>query len=160
MEVDIFVDDDEMPKIEKNIICKIIHTPGHSRGSISLLLKEEKALFTGDALVFPGDLPIYEDISNSIASIKTLQKIKNPEYLFSSWEPPIQGRDNISRRMDESLLYLKRIHAAVINNSHNAARQNSMELCRKVVDELGLPPFAVMPLVAKAFASSLIAESK
>jgi hypothetical protein len=33
-----------------------------------------------------------------------------------------------------------------------------MELCKKVVSELGLPPFAANPLVAKAFASSLAAE--
>jgi hypothetical protein len=31
-----------------------------------------------------------------------------------------------------------------------------MELCQKVVSELGLPPFAAIPLVAKAFASSLM----
>jgi hypothetical protein len=33
-----------------------------------------------------------------------------------------------------------------------------MELCQEVVKELVLPPFAAMPLVAKAFASSLITE--
>jgi len=39
--------------MEKNITSKIIHTPGHSKGSISLLLEEEKSLFTADALIFP-----------------------------------------------------------------------------------------------------------
>jgi len=30
-----------------------------------------------------------------------------------------------------------------------------MELCRQVIEELGLPPFAANPLTARAFASSL-----
>jgi len=157
--VDIFVDRDNQVELEKNILCTIIHTPGHSKGSISLLFEDEKSLFTADALPFPGDLPIYEDISQSIASIRRLQKIENLEYLFSSWEPPIQGQEKISKRMDESISYLKRIHTAVINNSSDPKQQSSMELlCQKVVSELGLPPFAAMPLVAKAFASSLVAE--
>jgi len=156
--VDNLVDGGETLELEKDMICKIISTPGHSQGSISLLFEEEKSLFTADALAFPGDLPIYEDISDCIASITTLQKIENVENLFSSWEPPIQGREKISKRMDESIAYLKRIHTAVINNSANEKRQDIMELCHKVVKELGLPPFAANPLVAKAFASSLAAE--
>lgn len=160
VEVDNLVDGGEILELEKDIICRIMHTPGHSKGSISLLFEEEKSLFTADALAFPGDLPIYEDISNCITSITKLQKIENVENLLSSWEPPIQGRDKISKRMDESIAYLERIHTAVINNSNNEKQQNIMELCQKVVSEIGLPPFAVNPLVAKAFASSLAAEQK
>ncbi|MCP3932576.1 MAG: MBL fold metallo-hydrolase [Bacteroidetes bacterium] len=155
--VDKFVTDEDKLELENNIICKIIHTPGHSKGSISLLLEDEKTLFTADALTFPGDLPIYEDISTCITSITTLQKIENLEYLFSSWEPPIQGQEKIDKRMKESITYLQRIHNAVINNCNSEIKQNIMELCKRVVSELGLPPFAVNPLVAKAFASSLSA---
>jgi hypothetical protein len=60
--------------------------------------------------------------------------------------------------MNESIAYLERIHTAVMNNSLMNKQQNIMDLCHKVVSELGLPPFAAMPLVAKAFASSLVAE--
>lgn len=51
---------------------KVIHTPGHTSGSISLYIEEEKAIFTGDTL-FAGsigrtDLPgaSYEEIISSI----------------------------------------------------------------------------------------------
>lgn len=157
--IDKFIDDGQILELENSIICKIVHTAGHSKGSISLLFEEERSLFTADALISPGDLPIYEDIANSIASIRTLQKIENLEYLFSSWESPIQGQKNISKRMDESILYFKSIHTAVLNNSNNSTQQSIMELCQKVVSELGLPSVAVMPLVAKALASSIVAES-
>ncbi len=155
--VDRFVDGGETIELEKNIIGKVIHTPGHSKGSISLLFEKESSLFTADALALPGDLPIYEDISACLTSIKTLQKIDNVENLFSSWEPPIQGQGKIIKRMEESIAYLQRIHNAVINNHTNEKQQSIMELCQKVVRELGLPPFAATPLVAKAFASSLVA---
>ena len=38
-----------------NVDLKIIHTPGHSPGSISLYLPDQKLLFTGD-LVFKGGI--------------------------------------------------------------------------------------------------------
>jgi len=158
VEIDTLLDGGEIIELEQGISCRIIHTPGHSKGSISLLFVDDKSLFTADVLIYPGDLPIYEDISACLISIKMLQKIDNVENLFSSWESPIQGQDNIIKRMDESIAYLERIHYAVINNSSKEKQQNIMELCQKVVDELDLPPFAVNPLVAKAFASSLAAE--
>jgi hydroxyacylglutathione hydrolase len=158
VEVDSLLGGGEILELEKGILCKTIHTPGHSKGSISLLFENDKSLFTGDVLIYPGDLPIYEDISACLRSIKMLQKIDNVELLFSSWETPIQGQDNITKRMDESVAYLERIHTAVIKNSSMDKQQNIMELCQKVINELGLPPFAAMPLVAHAFASSLVAE--
>jgi len=158
VKVDSLLDGGEILKLEKGILCKPIHTPGHSIGSISLLFENDKALFTADVLIYPGDLPIYEDISVCLQSIKMLQKVAHVEHLFSSWEPPIQGHDKIIKRMDASIAYLERIDTAVVNNSNINKQQNIMELCQKVVRELGLPAFAAMPLVAKAFASSLLAE--
>ena len=61
----------------------------------------------------------------------------------------------------------KEVSSLILTHSHpdhlGAAgsiknQQNIMDLYKKVVGELGLPPFAVNPLVAKAFASSLAAE--
>lgn len=158
VEVDTFVIDGEQLELEKDIACKVIHTPGHSKGSISLLFGMEKSLFTADTLIFPGDLPIYEDISECFRSIMALQQVQNIHHLFSSWEPPIQGQEKIRQRMEQSISYLKRIHAAVTCNSSDMKEQSIMELCQLVVKELRLPPFAAMPLVARAFASSLEAK--
>lgn len=158
VKVDRLIDGGESIELEKDIIFKIIHTPGHSKGSISLLYEGEKSLFTGDALPYPGDLPIYEDISASFLSIGSLRKVKKVDYLFSSWESPIQGRKEIGERMEKSIAYLRRIHDAVIEAGSYEDRQDIMELCKNVVKKLGLPPSAVNPLVAGAFASSLEAE--
>jgi hypothetical protein len=115
-------------------------------------------LFTGDVLIYPGDLPIYEDVTACLGSIRKLRRIVTVENLFSSWEAPIQGHDNIIKRIDGSIAYLERIHAAVINNSRINKGQTVAQLCQSVIKELGLPPFADMPLVAKALASSMSAE--
>ena len=161
VKVDKLIEDGEVLELEKDLICTIIHTPGHSKGSISLLFEKEKSLFTADALAYPEDIPIYEDIATCVASIRILEKIENVENLLSSWESPIQGQKKISKRMEESISYLHRIHTAVINNSSNEKQQDIMELCKQVVSEIGLPPFAANPLVAKAFASSIaVAKSE
>lgn len=156
--VDHFLAGGETLELEQGLSGKIIHTPGHSKGSISLLFEDEKTLLSADALAYPGDLPIYEDIFACLASIKRLQQIENVENLLSSWEAPISGHEAIKKRMKESVVYLERIHQAVMRNRSQNIPQNIMELCQKVVSELSLPPFAAMPLVAKALASSLAAE--
>ena len=158
IKVDHSVEGGELLELEKDIKCKIIHTPGHSKGSISILYEDEKSLFSADALVYPGDLPIYEDISACLSSVNLLQKINTVENLFSSWEAPIIGHNKIAQRMEESIAYLQLIHRTVLT-SHDVLKQDDiMDLCKKVVSELCLPPFAVNPLVAKAFASSIKVE--
>jgi hydroxyacylglutathione hydrolase len=155
--VDRLLDDGDTVNFGIDLNATVIHTPGHSKGSISLIFESEKALFSGDAVPLPNDLPIYENIVDVVASLRKLRAYKNAETLLSSWEDPIRGRENIEKRIDAGFLYLRRIHESVLKARHDG-KENLMELCRQVVVELGLPPFAAMPLVAKAFASSIEAE--
>jgi hypothetical protein len=52
--------------------------------------------------------------------------------------------------------YLQKIHNAVLS-AHEEKKQTGMELCKQVVNYLGLPPFVANPLLVKAFTSSLVA---
>ena len=155
--VDRVLEDCDRLEPGEDLRCKVMHTPGHSSGSISLFLEAEKTLISADLFLLPDDLPIYENIADCVASIRRLLKIENAETLLSSWEPPIQGQEKIRERIKESILYMTRIHAAVLE-AGSAGETEIMELCRLVVDKLGLPAFAVNPLVARAFASSLSVE--
>lgn len=67
--VDELLDGGELIELEKGMQCRVVHTPGHSAGSISLLFEKEGVLFTGDALPVVGDLPIYDDIGTCLESI-------------------------------------------------------------------------------------------
>ena len=72
LEADSRVDDEDLIHIG-NIEFKVIHTPGHTKGSTCLYCKEEKLLFSGDTIFYGTwgrtDLPTgsFEDIIHSIA---------------------------------------------------------------------------------------------
>jgi len=144
--------------VEEGVQLRVIHTPGHSAGSISLLFEGEKILFSGDALPLTGDLPLYDDMAVSVSSIDSLKRLRDIEILLSSWESPIRGRDQIDRRVESGLVYLRKIHDTVLK-TYEEKKHTGMSLCKEVVANLGLPPFVANPLLAKAFMSSVEARN-
>jgi len=131
----------------------VFHTPGHSPGSVSLLLKSEGVLFSGDAVPVPGDLPVYDDVLASVRSIKRLDNIDGINVLLASWDEPREGICAY-QRMNEALVYLQTIHDAVIAAA-GTDTPDPMDLCRKTAAALGLPPQAVTPLLARTCAAHL-----
>ena len=111
-------------------------------------------LFSGDAIPVPGEMPVYEDVLASVASIKKLKAIKDISHLLQSWDEPRKGHEAY-QRMDEGLQYMQRIHEVVLKVSENGASGDPMDLCRRALTELGLPPEVANPLVAKSFAAHL-----
>jgi glyoxylase-like metal-dependent hydrolase (beta-lactamase superfamily II) len=132
------------------IRLEVFHTPGHSRGSISLLLPEDGALFTGDSIPLAKDLPIYDDVLESVRSIKKIKAIDGIEFLLSSWDDPKKGI-NAYQIMDEALSYLARIHEAVTGVDNNDLSHDPMELCRLVLRKLKMPEMTANPLIARSF---------
>jgi hydroxyacylglutathione hydrolase len=135
----------------------VMHTPGHSSGSICLWLPDEGALFSADAIPIPGSMPIYQDILASVRSIQSLGRMQGIKFLLSAWDEP-RLNDDAYRVMDEGLEYLQRIHNAVLKVAGGARLDSgldSMELCRRTLAELGLPGAMANPLVARSFQSSL-----
>ena len=153
VQIDRFLADNETIKLEDNLFVEIIHTPGHSSGSISLFNKNEMVLFSGDSILLPGELPIYENFGDTISSIKKLKHIRDVKILLSSWDEPVFDTD-IQKKMDQSINYLFTIHKA-IRDIENAESCSPMDLCKAVVEKLGLPPAAINPLVAKSFQSNI-----
>lgn len=157
--VDIILKEKEVLDLGNGLSLEVYHTPGHSKGSISILFREDKALFTGDVIPLRGDLPIYEDIIASVKSIKKLKDIRGINFLLASWDDPREG-SRVYDLMDESLNYLQQIHTTVINSSDIDSSFVSSELCKIVLEKLGLPGITVNPLVAKSFESSLKSRDK
>jgi glyoxylase-like metal-dependent hydrolase (beta-lactamase superfamily II) len=135
----------------------MFHTPGHSPGSVSLLLKSEGVLFSGDAVPVPCDLPVYDDVLASVRSIKRLDRIDGITVLLASWDEPREGICAY-QRMNEALVYLQTIHDAVIAAAGNET-PDPLDLCRKTAAALGLPPQAVTPLLARTFEAHLRART-
>jgi hydroxyacylglutathione hydrolase len=152
--VDVILQDGDEPDLGDGLDMQVIHTPGHSPGSISLWLPQEGALFSADAIPTAGGMPVYEDIRASARSIQRLKSVQGIKVLLSAWDDPRMGTEAY-RIMDSGLDYLQRIHDAVIKVVDPDARLDSMELCRRVLEELGLPKVMANSLVARSFQASL-----
>jgi hydroxyacylglutathione hydrolase len=137
---------------------EVMHTPGHSAGSVSLFLPGQGALFSGDVIPVAGDLPVYDDAVGSARSIRLLRGVRSVRVLLSAWDEPRYG-DAAYGQMDLALEYLRKIHTAVIASAGDSD-PDPMELTRKTVAALGLPPQAVNPLLARTFAANLRARNE
>jgi glyoxylase-like metal-dependent hydrolase (beta-lactamase superfamily II) len=133
---------------------EVLHTPGHSSGSLSLWMPGEGALFSADAIPLAGEMPIYDDIRLSISSIQRLRQMEEIKLLLSAWDEPREGEDAYGI-MDQGLDYLQRIHSAVIKVAENKGSNDSMQICRQTLRELGLPETMANPLVCRSFLLSL-----
>ena len=153
--VDRTLEDGDIIDLACGLKLQVLHTPGHSKGSISLFLQGYNMLFSGDAVPVAGQLPVYEDVLASVNSLKRLKDMKGIRYLLASWDEPQKG-EKAYERIDEGLRYVQRIHEAVLKASGDNPSPEPMQLCRKVLEELGIPPDAASPLVARTFAAHLV----
>ncbi len=131
----------------------VFHTPGHSKGSISLFLHIDGALFCGDAVPVAGEIPVYEDAVASVQSVKRLRGLNGIRVLLSSWDEPRNG-DAAYQQLDLALDYLRKIHKTVLTIAGDGS-YDLMILTQKAAEALGLPPQAVSPLLARTFAANL-----
>ena len=90
---------------------EIIHTPGHTPGSIVLHLPEYEAIICGD-LIFENGLPGRTDIygGNKKDMIKSIEKIKScePKYIMPGHGRIVEGKNGISALFDKALQILTR----------------------------------------------------
>ena len=128
-----------------------IATPGHSVGSLSFFLPQEGALFAGDAVPVPGDMPIYDDFRTALGSLERLGKVPGVKVMLEAWQEPRTA--GIRERIAAGGVWLQAVDAAVQQVRVRAPESDAMDLCRQVVTALGLAPLAANPLVARSFTS-------
>jgi len=150
--VDLILQDGDVLDLGDGLSLQVLHTPGHSPGSISLWLPQERVLFSSDAIPIVGGMPVYEDIRASARSIQRLKSVQGIKVLLSAWDEPRLGIEAY-RSMDCGQDFLQRIHDAVIGAAD--VRLDSMELCRRALEELRLPKVMANPLVARSFQASM-----
>ena len=139
----------------KGLSAEVLHTPGHSPGSISLLLREEMALFTGDTVQAPGRAPIYTDPYALVRSIRRLKGIPGIRHYLPSHDVPAEG-DATYQRLDDSLNYIRRVHAAVKKAaSETPGTPDPQVLAGRVLSDLGLPAAAALPFIARTIQADL-----
>jgi glyoxylase-like metal-dependent hydrolase (beta-lactamase superfamily II) len=154
VEIDQFLADGDVLDPGPGMTLRVLHTPGHSPGSISLFLEQEGVLFTGDAIPQPGNMPMYDDVLESARSIRRLMGLQGVRFLLSSWDEPREGQDAL-KAMNEGIGFLREVHRAVRDVATGTRNADPMELCRRAVELLGLPTFAANALVARSLQSHL-----
>lgn len=86
-----------------SVSFQVVHTPGHSPGSICFYLPDEKVLFSGDVIFNGGigrtDLPMGngEELKTSIRRLSTL----DVEYVLSGHGDIVQGKDAVKNNLQE-----------------------------------------------------------
>ena len=141
------------PDDTRAVDLQVLHTPGHSPGSISLWMESEGALFSGDAIPVAGDLPVYDDPIASARSLHRLRGITGIRILLSAWDEPREKGDAY-RQIDGGAEYLQRIHNTVRQGA-GTGYADMMEFTKKTAAALGIPPQAVNSLLARTFAANL-----
>lgn len=138
---------------------RVLHTPGHSPGSISLLSEESGILFAGDVIPQPGGMPIYEDVFALASSLARLAEIDNLATLYSSWADPVTGQDAVHAIRD-GIHFLRTVHELVMRTDSESGVSEPMDFCRRCVQALELPPYAVNPLVLRSLLAHKEAASR
>jgi len=146
--VDQVVGDGDRIELEKDITLKVIYTPGHSAGSVAFHFENEGVLISGDCVLLPGQLPIYDNVKEGAASVAKLRRVPNVRVLLSAWDEPREGAA-VGEKMDQSITYLEKIHQT-IDAIKDVRSLDRVELCKQVVAILGLPVDAVNPLVIRS----------
>jgi len=136
--------------LDNNINIQIINTPGHSKGSFSILFKEDSILFTADSLPLENDIPTYDNFKDLKESLKVIKSIGGYRILLSSWTTPLSDRKEILSLIEKGEIYLDKLDLAV-KEHYSQKELNSLDNCGKVIKALGLPLLFIIPLVDKAF---------
>ncbi len=150
--------DGDTISLGRGLTLEVLHTPGHSPGSISLFLREEMALFTGDTVQAPGRAPIYTDPVALVRSIRRLKGISGIRHYLPSHDTPATG-DATYQRLADSLNYIRHVHAAVKKAaSEIRGTPDPQVLAGRVLAELGIPSGAALPFIARTIHADLTAD--
>ncbi|WP_277057766.1 MBL fold metallo-hydrolase [Trichlorobacter lovleyi] len=124
----------------------VLHTPGHSHGSISLWDQQRSCVICGDAVPVPHELPVFDHVQQSLASLARIEAC-NADMLLSAWAEPVRA-PAVQTALLEAAGWLRRVET-VVQQLAGSSMPDPLELCRRVVAELGLPPLAVNPIMVR-----------
>ncbi|NTU82220.1 MAG: MBL fold metallo-hydrolase [Chloroflexales bacterium] len=152
--VDLPVVDGASLAVDSMTTLQVIHTPGHARGHIALFDATAGALFTGDSVPIPGDIPIYDDVAAAVRSVERLQALPRVQHLFSAWDAPRAGAE-VAETFARGLASMRQVHEAVRAAQAQLQSDDPVVLAPQVGRQLGVPPLAISPLFVRTIAAHL-----
>jgi hydroxyacylglutathione hydrolase len=132
------LEDGDTLEIDAGMTLRVLHTPGHTPGSIALFAQEENALFSGDAVSVPGRVPIYSDPKVYVRSLQRLRGISAMRHFLPGHDTPAEDKA-CYERIDDALAYVRHIDDVVRKVSEKAEPGVDPEaLTREVLAVLGI----------------------
>jgi glyoxylase-like metal-dependent hydrolase (beta-lactamase superfamily II) len=116
------------------LTLELLHTPGHTMGSLSVLLREQRALFTGDSVMGAGTTVINPgegDIGLYIQSLERLLAL-DPEVIYPGHGPVVR---NPRAKLGELIRHRKEREEQVLHFLR-AGKGTVEELLKEIYPEL------------------------
>ncbi|CQR71796.1 Hydroxyacylglutathione hydrolase [Sporomusa ovata DSM 2662] len=154
VKVDTCLEHNQEIQLDKNLTIRVLHSPGHSKGSISIFFKEDKILFTADSIPIVNDIPNYDNYSELRTSLETIKHLQDYDILLSSWTEPINGFSKIQKLIMDGEQYLIKLDLGV-KSFYTNKDETTLTNCKQLINSLGLPASYVNSIVHKAFQSHL-----
>jgi hydroxyacylglutathione hydrolase len=154
VKVDGRLHDGQELKVAKDVTLKVIHAPGHSKGSLNILFKEDRILFTADSIPVKNDIPNYDNFHDLMKTLKTVKGNSQFKILLTSWTPPLTDLSKMKKLISDSEEYMIKIDQTV-KEIYSGIESEPFMFCRKTIEKLGLPSFLTTPVVDQAFRSHL-----
>jgi len=111
VQADFLLNDEDIFDTDENLRIKVIHTPGHSPGSVCFLLQQDNALFTGDAIPLKHIPPIFDSWHESLTSMEKLENLPYPRYLLPAGHP-FQQQDEVQDFISDGIEWLYDVYTA------------------------------------------------
>lgn len=146
--IDRIIDDGDVFELDADLHLHVLHTPGHSPGSLSFWLPEQGVVCTGDVIPVAGDMPVYDDPAASVQSIQRLIALPDVKVVLSSWDQARHGAEALEA-MKQGIASIERMHAAVQDCADEKAQMAPLEFAGLVLRKLQLPEQMLNPLVVR-----------
>ncbi len=155
---DFLLNDNDILDLDEQLKIKVLHTPGHSSGSVSFLLQQDNALFTGDAIPVAGQLPIYDNWKASLASLEKIENLPYARFLLPAWDEP-RKNDEVQIAISEGFEVIYQIHSYYLNQMKAMSKNFSIEiLAKKAFSQLQFSSENYNPLFIRTLKSHIEIE--
>jgi glyoxylase-like metal-dependent hydrolase (beta-lactamase superfamily II) len=150
------LEDGQEIDLGSGITLKVIFTPGHSPGSISLYCPQDGSLIVADAIQPVDRLPLYIDLADTRRSLQRLLALEGVQRMYLAWvEKPYTGNE-IKDTLTASLEYLDQVDTIVKTVADEIpVDATAEEITREVLLRLGLEPPPVMPMTVTSIKTHL-----
>ncbi len=123
----------------------VVHTPGHSVGSLSLVVMPDNVIISGDVIIQVVGAPFYDDPAAVRVSMATLRALIGPDTQLLSSHAPVPSRTDVAA-LDATLAWMDRLDAAVAAAWPDLAAPIDDDRIRQILDAAGWTHAPVNPV--------------